>query len=174
MTTRDTTKNWSMIVGGLLLVFFALVAALFPGLTLVSITFIIAAGFLVASIIDLMTYFKQRKLIETSGWVLAYALIDILIALMLFFHPLAAAFVLPWLVGFFVLAFGLFEVATSFVLRRAGAQLWPWTLCSGAAGALLGVGLFVWPSLLVYYLAFFTIVRGISLIVMGANFNRIV
>lgn len=174
MTTGETTKNWSMIVGGLLLVFFALVAVLFPGLTLVSITFIIAAGFLVAGVIDLMTYFKQRKIIETSAWVLAYAHIDVLIALMLFFHPLAGAFMLPWLVGFFVLAFGLFEVATSFVIRRAGAQLWPWTLCSGVAGALLGIGLFVWPTLLVYYLAFFTIIRGISLVVMGANFNRMV
>lgn len=174
MSLHETTKNWSMIVGGLLLIFFALVAVLFPGLTLVSIAFVIGAGFLVLGVIDLMTYFKQRQQIETQGWLLAYAVIDILMALMLLLHPMAASVVLPWLVGLFVLAFGLFEVATSFALRRVGAQFWVWTLLSGIVGALLGVGLLIFPALLVYYLALFTIVRGVGLLVLGFDFNRIV
>ena len=174
MALQETTKNWSMVVGGLLLIFFALVAVFLPGLTLVSITFIIGVGFLALGVVDVMTYFQQRKHKETSGWILVYALVDIAMSLMLLLHPIVFSSVLPWLVGLFVLVFGVLEIATSVALHHFDAQFWVWTLLSGIVGLVLGAGLLIFPALLVYYLSLFVIVRGISLIVAGLNFNHVI
>ena len=41
-------KNWSLIVPGVLLIFFGALCAFYPGITLLSVTFVAGAGFVFA------------------------------------------------------------------------------------------------------------------------------
>ena len=160
----DTTKkhDWGLIVAGILLVvcaFFFLVA---PGLTLVTITAIAGAAFLVSGVFDIINYVRFHKIMNLSGWAIAYAVLDIVIGLMFLIHPLALAGVI----------FGVFEIGGSFTVTKTGVPLWGWMLFSGIVSVLCGLTFFVWPAALSIFLSVFILMRGVSLVFYGWNANK--
>ena len=106
MNTK-TERNWQLIVAGILFIIFGLVCAFFPGLTLASIAFIVGAAFVVSGVVNIATFIRDRDLLGFSGWILAYGILDVLIGAMFVIHPFAFAAVLPWVIGAFVLVFGI-------------------------------------------------------------------
>lgn len=119
MNTK-TERNWQLIVAGILFIIFGLVCAFFPGLTLASIAFIVGAAFVVSGVVNIATFIRDHELLGFSGWILAYGILDVLIGAMFVIHPFAFAAVLPWVIGAFVLIFGIYEVVTTFMVKRAG------------------------------------------------------
>lgn len=170
----DTTKkrDWGLIVAGILLVICAFFFLLAPGLTLVTITAIAGAGFLVSGLFDIINYVRFRKSMNISGWAIAYGILDILIGLMFLLHPLAFAGVLPWLAGAFLLVFGIFEVVGSFSIKKAGVPLWGWMLFSGIVSVLCGLTFFFSPASFSIFLSVFIIMRGATLLVSGWNAGK--
>ena len=71
-----------LIVAGILLIVCAFLFLLAPGVTLVTLTAIAGAAFLVSGIFDVITYVRFREAMSLSGWALAYAVLDIVIGLM--------------------------------------------------------------------------------------------
>lgn len=170
----DTTKkhDWGLIVAGILLVLCAFFFFLAPGLTLVTITAIAGAAFLVSGIFDIVNYVRFRKVMNLSGWALAYAILDIVIGLMFILQPLAFAAVIPWVIGAFFIVFGVFEIIGSFKIRNSGASMWGWMLFSGIVSALCGLTFFVAPASFSIFLSLFIIMRGASLLVYGWNAGK--
>ena len=72
-------KNWSLIVPGVLLIFFGALCAFYPGITLLSVTFVAGAGFVFAGIVNIISYVRERKTAGLSGWYVAYGILDIII-----------------------------------------------------------------------------------------------
>ena len=167
----DTTKrhDWGLIVAGALLVLLAVFFMAAPGLTLVTMTAIAGAGFLVSGVFDIVFYARFREAMGLSGWTLAYGVLDVVLGLMFLLHPLALAGVIPWIVGLFFVVFGAFEVAAALRVRRLGTSLWGWMLFSGIVSVLCGLTFFVSPATFVIFLALFVAMRGASLIVYGWN-----
>lgn len=174
MSPVQSNKNWTLIVGGILLIVFGLFCLFFPGITLMSIAIMVGVGFLFAGVMDIITYTRDRDTLQLSGWFLAYGIIDVVVGLMFLIHPVATASIIPWLIAFFVIVFAVFEIVESFSVRKAGSSLWGWVLVSGILSLLIGVGFFFWPVMLAFYIAFFAILRGISLIIFGANSSRLI
>ena len=170
----DTAKkhDWGLVVAGVLLVLCAFFFLVAPGLTLVTITAVAGAAFLVSGIFDVVNYVRFRKLMNLSGWALVYAILDIGIGLMFLIHPLAFAAVIPWVIGAFFVVFGVFEIVGSFKIRNAGAPMWGWMLFSGIVGALCGVMFFVLPATFSIFLSVFILMRGVSLLFYGWNAGR--
>ena len=117
-------------------------------------------------------YVRFRRAMDLSGWVLAYAVLDIVLGLMFLLHPLALSGVIPWVIGAFLLVFGIFEVVAALRVRRLGTSLWGWMLFSGIVEALCGLTFFLAPATFVVFLALFVVMRGVSLIVYGWNAGR--
>ena len=174
MTSAHTERNWQLIVAGILLALFGLVCLFFPGLTLASIVFMVGAAFVLSGIVNFVTYLRDRDMFKLSGWMLAYGIIDILIGLMFLIHPAIFAAVVSWLAGLFVIVFALSEITGALAARKGGFPLWGWLLFSGIVSLLIGVLFFVVPELLAYYVGAFALMRGASLIVLGANSRRFV
>lgn len=170
----DTARkhDWGLVIAGILLVICSLVLLFAPALSLITITAIAGAAFLVSGVFDIIDYARFHKMMDLSGWVLAYAVLDIIIGLMLLLHPLAFAVVIPWIVGAFVLVFGIFEIIGSFKVKSAGVSLWGWMLFSGIVSVLCGLMLFFWPATFIIFLAIFIIMRGVSLIFYGWNTDK--
>lgn len=170
----DTTKkhDWGLIIAGVLLVLCALLFLVAPGLTLVTITAIAGAAFLVSGIFDIINYVRFRSVMNLSGWALAYAILDIIIGLMFLVHPLAFAAVIPWVIGAFFVVFGVFEIIGSFKIKKAGAPMWGWMLFSGIVSALCSVTFFAMPAALSIFLSVFILMRGVSLLFYGWNTGR--
>lgn len=171
----DTMKkhDWGLVIAGVLLIICAAFFAFAPGLTLVTITAIAGAAFLVSGIFDIVNYVRFRSIMSLSGWSLAYAILDIVIGLMFLIHPLAFAAVIPWLIGVFFVVFGVFEIMGAFKVRNmAGATLWGWMLFSGIVSVLCGVMFFALPATFSIFLSVFILMRGVSLLVYGWNTGR--
>ena len=79
---------------------------------------------------------------------------------------------LPWVIGAFVLVFGIYEVVTTFMVKRAGLPLWGWMLFSGVISIVIGFMFFSMPEMLALFIALFALLRGVDLIVMGANARK--
>ena len=100
--------DWGLIIAGILLVVLAFVIGFYPGLTLVMITAILGAGLLVSGIFDIVGYFNLNRVGNPSGWIVAYAVLDIILGAMFLFHPVVLSGVVSWVVGIFVIIFGVF------------------------------------------------------------------
>ena len=164
--------DWGLIVAGVLLVLCAFFFLVAPGLTLVTITAIAGAAFLVSGVFDIINYARFHKVMNLSGWAIAYAVLDIIIGLMFLVHPRAFAAVIPWVIGAFVLVFGVFEIVGAFRVRKTGIPMWGWMLFSGIVGALCGVTFFVSPASFSIFLSVFILMRGVSLVFYGWNTSK--
>lgn len=160
-------KNWSIIVPGALLVLFGVLCAFYPGLTLLSITFVAGAGFIFSGIVNIVSYVRERKTKELSGWYVAYGILDIIIGLMLLIHPYATAYVIPWLIGAFVIAYAIVEMVSIISLRKSLGSLWGLGIVSAILSIVIGICFFLFPETLAIFVALFAIVRGVMLIVSG-------
>ena len=165
-------RDWGVIIAGVLLIVCALACLLMPGATMVTIAIIAGAGFLISGIMDAIEYVRFRRVLMLSGWALAYAILDIVVGVMFLVHPLAFAVVLPWLVGAFFIAFGIFEIVAALKGRSMGAPLWGWAVFSGIVGVVCGLTFFFSPATLSIFIALFMIMRGASLLVFGWNAGR--
>lgn len=167
-----TERNWQLIVAGILFIVFGLVCAFFPGLTLASIAFMVGAAFVVSGVVNIATFIRDKELLGFSGWLLAYGILDVLIGAMFVIHPFAFAAVLPWVIGAFVLVFGIFEIIVAFPIKKAGLPLWGWMLVSGILSVLIGIMFFCMPEMLALFIALFALLRGVDLIILGANAGK--
>lgn len=166
-TTRK--HDWGLIVIGILLALCGIVFAFSPVETLVTLTIFAGVFFLVAGIFDIINYVRFHKTGLASGWTIFYAILDIILGLMFLIHPVALAGIIPWVIGIFVLVFGVYECVAAFSVRKSGASVWGWILFSGIIGIVLGLCFFFLPASFVLYIAFFLILRGVTLMVVGWN-----
>lgn len=174
MAAAKYQRNWQLIVAGILLAVFGVVCLVVPGITLASIAFMVGAGFLVSGVVNVITYVHNKNALQLSGCVLAYGIIDILIGLMFVIHPFVFAVVLPWLAGLFVVILAVYEIAGSFITRKGGFPLWGWLLLSGIISLIIGILFYVFPEMLALCIGFISLMRGISMIVLGANSRKFV
>lgn len=166
-STVKRDRNWSIIIPGILLIFFGLLCAFYPGLTLLSVTFVAGAGFIFAGVVNIVSYFRERKMQNLSGWYIAYGILDILIGLMFVIHPMATAYVLPWLIGAFIIAYAIVEIFSVIALRKTIGSIWGVGLVSAILSLIIGVMFFLFPATLVIFIAVFAIIRGATLIAAG-------
>ena len=164
--------DWGLIVAGILLIVCAFFFLLAPGLTLVTITAIAGAAFLVSGIFDIVSYVRFHKAMDLSGWMIAYAVLDIVLGLMFLLHPLAFAAVIPWVMGAFFLIFGIFEIVGAVRIRKTGVPMWGWMVFSGLVSVVCGLTFFIAPAAFSIFLSVFVLMRGVSLLFYGWNAGK--
>ena len=153
-------RNWGLFAAGIALVIIGFVLLMVPGLTLVSIAVIAGCMFLAAGIVDAYAYFKY--------WALAYAVCDIILGVLFIVHPIASAVVIPWVMGIFVVAYGIFEIVAAVRFRDA-LPGWGWVLFAGIVSLFCGIAFFLWPGTFALFLGFFLMARGVQMAVYGVS-----
>lgn len=169
MASDTSNRNWSIIIPGVLLIFFGALCLFYPGITLLSVTFIAGAGFLFAGIVNIVSYVRERKIQGLTGWYIAYGVLDIIVGLMLLIHPIATAYVIPWVIGAFVIAYAIVEIVSMVVMRNTLGSIWLLGLVSGILSLIVGICFFIFPETLVIFIAVFAFIRGAVLIASGWN-----
>ncbi len=165
-TASQKKRDWGMIVIGILLVISAFVIMLWPGMTLVTLAIVAGVMFLFAGGADLSQYFRVRTMTQGAGWILVNAILDIILGAMFIIHPIAAAQVLPWLAGMFVIFYGIMVIVASVGMRSMGS-VWVLTLLNGILSIVIGILFFVNPAYFVWFLGFFLAWRGAMMCVYG-------
>lgn len=162
--------NWWLVLGGVVLLVFAIGTFAYPAVFLDMITIMAGVGFLVAGVSGIITY-AQTRYFPGAGWTLLMGVLDIVVGLMMLVHPIAFAPVLPWLLGISFIAFGILEIGGTAPLGMAIPESRPIIVVSGVLTIVVGIMFVIWPTSLSIWVAAFASVRGITLIAMGFMFR---
>ncbi len=111
-------ERWGLLlVNGLLGILIGVIAATWPGITVLAFVFMVGAWALLSG--GLMFVAALRMKISHGRWWLVFgAIISMLYGLLLFASPLIGALVLTWWVGAYALVFGVILIVLAFRLRR--------------------------------------------------------
>lgn len=162
-------QDWGLIVVGILLLLCGGVFLFAPLASLIVLTAFAGAFLLVAGIFDIIFFIRFRESGLATGWTILYAILDIILGLMFLIHPVVLAGVIPWVIGIFVLIFGVYECFVAFRARKMGTPMWGWILFSGILEIIIALFFFFIPASFMIYIAIFLIIRAITLIMVGWN-----
>jgi len=111
-------ERWgSLFLVGIGGVIAGLIAWFLPGITALTLVFVIAFWAIVTGLLEMVAAVRLRKVIE-GEWALGLAgLISIVFGLLLFINPGAGALSLVWLIGLFAIFFGILMLMLGFRLR---------------------------------------------------------
>ena len=160
-----TSKNWWLVlIKGIILIILAFVIFRHPVGTLVGITFYMGIGLLLTGIVLIIAAIAARNDMENWGWRLAEGILDALIGFMFLANPGITAAVIPFLIGFWAVFYGILLFVDSFGSKKAGNKNWWLELIAGILTAIFGYIIAFNP---VISLLTITTLIGISLLIVG-------
>jgi uncharacterized membrane protein HdeD (DUF308 family) len=174
------TRNWwAVAVRGALAILFGVTALVWPGITLFALVLLFGAYSLADGAFTLAAALgrRDRGTTDTSGriWLVVQGIAGIIIAVLAFVWPGITALALLWLIGVWAVVIGVLEVIAAVRLRRELRREWLLGL-SGAATALFGILLIVWPAegvlTLIALIGISAVVFGVALLAFAEHMRR--
>lgn len=166
MTTSGSTRNWSLILGGLLILIAGAVCVFYPGISVVTIAMVVGCALIAAGIFDFIVYFRLKGTSAHSGWTIVNAILDIVLGVLFLLNPVIAAEVITLFAGAMLICYGVFAMAMSISLRKTTDRWWL-MLINGLLSILCGILMFVSPAFFAIYLGAFLMVRGATMMSFG-------
>ena len=115
----------SLIVVGILGIAAGIVTFLWPGMTALVLLLFIASWAVLMGVFEIIAAVRLRKHIENE-WLLGLSgLVSILFGVLLFLQPGAGALAVIWLIGSFLIFFGILLIALGFKLKGLASRLAP-------------------------------------------------
>lgn len=161
--------DWAAFIIGILVALCGIVIMVWPGLSLVMLAEIAGVWLLVAAVFGFITWGRTHKVVSGSGWTMANAICDVILGLMFLTHPIVAAGVIPLLVGCFVVAYGIFAIATAISMRSTIGSGWGIMVLNGIISLLCGILFIVFPAFFAIYLGVFMVMRGVTMTVLSVT-----
>lgn len=158
--------NWWLVLGGVVLVIFAIGTFAAPAVFLELLTILAGFGFLFSGCMGIATFVRTRHL-PGAGWPLFMGILDIIVGGLMLVHPVVFAPVFPWLLGVSFIAFGVLEAGGAIPLGMYLPESRTMMVISGVLTIVVGVMFVIWPSSLSIWVAAFALIRGITLVVAG-------
>lgn len=155
----------NIIIQAILFIVLGLVLIVMPGMSLMTIVYLIGALFAVCGIVSLVGYFRPASRNHRMPSVLSTGIFMLLLALILFLFPVPIASVFSVCLGIVLVLCGVVNAVRSFELRATGGPSWALSM---AFSILVAIGGFVvvWNPfdttvLLVTVLGAFMVANGI-------------
>ena len=146
---KIANKNWWLVLlKGLLLIVLAFIVFGNPGDTLLGIALFIGIAFLLTGFAIIFIALLGKKDLDNWGWKLAEGILDVLFGFFLIANPGITAVVIPFLIGFWAVFYGILLTAGAFSSKEFN-----WTL--------LFVGILT--IILGYIIMFHPIVLGLTI-----------
>lgn len=172
---NDNLKKvrWSFIAQGAILLIMGIICLVWPGLALASVAMMVGIGFLISGIASIAGFAMWGAFSLFPGWTLAGGIVNVLLGVLFLAQPVAASFALVQLVAALVLVGGIAQLVSCWRLYKAGSPSWTFILLGGILTVVLGILMFAYPVLPVYYLATFALIYGVILIVLGIRAGKV-
>lgn len=159
---------WLLLVRGLVAIAFGVIALLWPGITLISLTYLWGAYVLIDGIFAIWAAIVSEGGDTSSRWWLGIGgVVSILAAAVAFFWPGMTAFVLLMFIAAWAIIIGVLEIYGAIQLRKVIDNEW-WLILSGLLSIAFGVILFAQPNTgalaLIWVIALYAIFFGCLLV----------
>ena len=165
---------WIMGIRGLLAVLFGLAAIVLPGLTLLVLVLLFGAYALVDGVIAVIVSLQERQIFAQWWVLLIEGLVGIAAGVLTFFWPAITALVLLYVIAFWAIVTGIFEIVAAFWGRLHFAYEWTLAL-AGILSVVLGVLLIIRPGAgllsLVWLIGVYALAFGVLLIIRAFQFR---
>ena len=162
---KNKFKHWWMtLIKGIILILLAFFVFRHPIGTLVGLAVYVGVSLLITGILLIISSLSLRKCDDNWGWQLAEGIMDVLFGFVLLSNPGITAAIFPFVVGFWMMIYGVIIFAGSFKAKKEGDDNWWLGLIGGILTVLLGY--FITANLLAGAIAI-TVWLGIGLLVAG-------
>ena len=174
---RLLTRGWWLVaLRGLFAISFGVVALMWPGITLQALVMVFGVYAVLDGVLSSVTAVGNRQHYPRWGLVLLNGLLSITAGVMTFVWPSITALVLLFLIAAWAIVTGFFEVVAAIALRRE-LEREGWLVLSGVLSVLFGLAVVIWPGAgalaLVWLIAIYAFVFGITLIALGFRLRRV-
>lgn len=162
---REKAKNWwLMLLKGIILIVLSFFVFRHPVGSLVGLAVFIGIALLLTGIFLIIASLMVSKVDENWGWRLTEGIFDVIFATVLLSNPGITAAVFPFIIGFWMMVYGVMTFSGSFRAKKEGDTNWWLSLLGGIITVLFGW--FVMTDLFAGAFAI-TVWIGIGLLILG-------
>ena len=174
---RSLAENWwLLLMRGLIAVAFGILAIVWPGLTLLSLTYLFAIYAFMDGIFALGAAIFGHSGVMQRWWLALVGVIGILSGLVAFAMPGITALLLLMLIASWAIVIGLFEIVGAIQLRKEIEGEW-WLIIGGLLSIACGMILFARPGsgalAFIWVIGFYAIFAGGSLIGLAFRLKKL-
>ncbi|MDP8215456.1 MAG: DUF308 domain-containing protein [Candidatus Euphemobacter frigidus] len=166
-----TRHWWALAIRGIVVILLGLILLIWPGLTAEALILIFGIYFLAHGIFTLFTAADLRKE-DHRGSIVLGGLISIAAGIFLLCWPATAILITIWIIAFWALITGIFEISAVFQLPRATTGKWLLFL-SGLLSIIIGLILLTRPGVgllaVIWLIGIYAIIAGITLLGLAAR-----
>jgi uncharacterized membrane protein HdeD (DUF308 family) len=165
-----TGKWWVVALRGILAILFGIVALVYPGATLLSLALVFGAYALIDGVFAIFAAIGYGG--REAVWYVLEGILGIAVGIATFFYPNITAQALVYLIGFWAILTGIFEVVAGFELPVAR----DWLLAlAGVLSILFGVLVFFNPGsgavAIVWLIGIYALLFGVTMLVFGIRLH---
>jgi len=147
-TMKKRVKYWwvSLLIG-ILSIVLGIWCLVIPDATLVALTMVFIASFLLSGIMEISFAVSNRKIMPGWGFELTGGIIDLAFGIILIFLPTAlAATVLIFFVGFWIMFRAIWGIGVAIDMQRNNISGWGWLLTLAILGVLFSLLFIISPA----------------------------
>ena len=122
LLNRQESGWWLVLLSGIASIVAGIVAFAWPGLTALVLLYVIAAQALLFGVTALWQTVRNWSEAQEKWMLLLSGISAIIFGILAFFWPGATALTIAWVIGIYAVIFGVSEIVSSFIIRRATAQ----------------------------------------------------
>jgi len=168
---ESLARNWWLTaLRGLLALILGVVMLFFPIPSILFLVIFFGAYALVDGIFAVVVSLMSAAHHKPRWWLFVEGLLGILVGVAVFAWPAITAMVLLYLIAFWALVTGIFEIIFSAATWKALPNNWLWLL-SGILSVLLGAIMIAYPGTgalaVVFFIAIYLIMFGVVLMALG-------
>lgn len=156
---------WIILLRGILFLLLAFYVFSNPIDSLVGLAIYIGISLMISGVLLIFTSLASKNINGDWGWQLAEGFFDILFSLVLLSSPGITAATLPFVVGIWVMVYGIILFVGAFQSKSSGGEFSWFSLFGGILTVILGYlitnNLFVGAMALTYWIGFGFLISGI-------------
>jgi uncharacterized membrane protein HdeD (DUF308 family) len=166
---------WVFALRGAVAIIFGILAFVWPAMTLTVLVLLFGAYVLVDGVFALISAFRARGHVQHWWMLIVEGLICLIAGVLTFVYPSLTALVLLYIIAFWAILTGLFEMLAAVRLRRQIEHEWMLIL-AGLLSLLFGVLLAINPAAgalaVIFIIGAYAIVFGMTLVVLALRLRR--
>ncbi len=121
---RKEQPDWGLyLLYGLVSIAAGVLTFVYPGITTVSLFYVIVAWAIASGILEIILAIQLRKVVKSGWWLVLSGILSVVFGILCAVQPVAGALSVLWLIGLYAIAYGALLVVLAFRLRNVEVKV---------------------------------------------------